>query len=70
MEKIHGHYIMNYNAFFNTKVSWCILVHHATIFVHLGIRVATNSFVSANLCELFALFAFFFGTLRTTVPLQ
>ena len=57
---------MNYNAYFDTKVSWCNFCTTRLVLVHLKVRVATNSLVSANSCELFALFAFFSGALWTT----
>ena len=30
---------MNYNIFFDTNVSWCILVHHPTVLVHFMVVV-------------------------------
>ena len=59
-------FLLNYNVFFNTKVSWCKFCTTRLLLVPLKVRVATNSFVSANSCELFALFAFFSGALWTT----
>ena len=53
-------FCLNYNAIFDTKVSWCILVHHSAVLVHFVVVV--------HFKQLFRFIAFFLPK-RAVLPL-